>query len=259
MAVMGQQKKNDELVDYEDLIRMYKRTGDRALKDQIVLHYSKQITIALHSMRSVLLPSVPIEDLFNQGVIVLITCLDRYEPDRGASFDTYIYKGIRGAIYNYMRKQSWLTNRVRDARKKIISGRAELTQKLSRDPTSAELAEYIEIPEKKLDQYLVEMNLVETLSLEELLEQTYTTILDKTQSIRQNAIEQELLQKELLTALGEAIDQLPARQKQIITMCYYENLNLREIGDVLGLTQQRVSQIRSAALQQLNKMLKQYE
>ena len=95
--------------------------------------YSSNINLL---MRSVLLSNIPFEDFFNQGVLALIDCIERYDPDRGASFDTYSYLGIRGSILKYLRKQNWLPNRVWEARKKIAQGRSELEQRLMFTPSS---------------------------------------------------------------------------------------------------------------------------
>lgn len=248
----------EQHVNAISLMRRYKETGDLELRNQLVLHYAPHINAAIYSMRSILLSHIPFEDFFNQGVLTLIDCIEKYNPDRGASFDTYIYKAVRGAMLNYMRKQNWLPNRVREARKNIVQIRSELRQSLMREPTDRQLAEAMGISEQKLGQYEMEIAAVEAVSLEELLEQAYETTLDRSQCLREDNIEGGILDVEMRQVLADTIDGLPPKQKQIITLCYYENLNLREIGEVMGLTQQRVSQIRTVALERLNKALRQY-
>lgn len=249
---------DEQRVAPDVLMRRYKETGDLELRNQLVLHYAPQINAAIYSMRSILLSHIPFEDFFNQGVLTLIDCIEKYNPDWGASFDTYIYKAVRGAMLNYMRKQNWLPNRVRDARKNLVQRRGELRQSLMREPSNRELAAAMGISEQKLSQYEVEIAAVEAVSLEEMLEQAYETALDRSQSLQEDSVEGSLLDVELRQILADTIDALPPKQKQIITLCYFENLNLREIGEVMNLTQQRVSQIRTAALERLNKTLKQY-
>ncbi|MCI2047894.1 MAG: FliA/WhiG family RNA polymerase sigma factor [Faecalibacterium sp.] len=246
------------LDDPEAVMCAYKKTGDGALRNQLVMHYLPHVNAAIYSMRSILFSNVPFDDLFNEGILALMDCIERYEPDRGATFDTYSYMGIRGAILKYLRKQNWLPNRTWEARKTISAGRSELEQRLMREPTDAELAEYLKMTPKQLSQLIVEISSADTVSFEEMLEQAY-----EHPSIHTDAEEESvgagLLKKELRDTLAKAIEALPPREKQVVSLYYYENLNLREIGEVLELSQQRVSQIRKKALDQLTQAMKEYQ
>lgn len=245
--------------DPEGLMRRYKKLGDIELRNQLVMHYIQRINMAIYSMRSILLSSVPFEDFFDQGVLALMDCIERYDPDRGASFDTYSYMGIRGAILKYLRKQNWLPNRLWEARKKISQARNRLEQELMREPTDKELADAVGLSEQKLSQYITEISVIDSVSFEEIVEQTAESIFEMPENMYGSQVDRELLEEEMRMALAKAIDALEPKQKQIITLYYYENLNLREIGEVLGLTQQRVSQRRKKALEQLRGALKEYE
>lgn len=245
--------------DPEGLMRQYKASGDIELRNQLVMHYLQYINVAIYSMRSILLSNIPFEDFFNQGVLALIDCIERYDPYRGASFDTYSYLGIRGAILKYARKQNWLPNRVWDARKRILQGRSDLQQQLMREPTDAELAEHLEMTEQQLTGLEGEISALDTVSFEELLENTYSSVLENVGLISDTDVSENLLKQEIMEALARAIDALAPKQKQVISLYYYENLNLREIGEVLGVSQQRVSQIRTKALESLSEAMKQFK
>ena len=248
----------DKAINPEEVMRRYKTTGDVELRNQLVMHYLQFVNVAIYSMRSILLSNIPFEDFFNQGVLALIECIDRYDPDRGASFDTYSYLGIRGAILKYLRKQNWLSNRVWEARKRITQGRAELEQKLMREPSDRELADHLGLSEKQLDGLITEMSVVDTVSFEEMLESSFLGAAD-TLAGAEGDVSDRMLREEMQAALAAAIDALPAKQKQVISLYYYENLNLREIGEVLGVSQQRVSQIRAKALESLTEAMKKYD
>ena len=250
--------KEQKIAEPEKVMLRYKETGDIELRNQLVMHYLQYVNIAIYSMRSILLSNIPFDDFFNQGIIALIDCIERYDPSRGASFDTYSYMGIRGSILKYLRKQNWLPNRVWEARKRIAQGRFDLEQSLLREPTDKELAEHLEMTEKQLNSLISEITIVETVSFEELLENTYNSITENTGLISDVDVSDSLLQQELLDALAKAIDNLPSNQKQVVSLYYYENLNLREIGEVLNVSQQRVSQIRSKALEVLTEAMKDF-
>lgn len=251
--------KEQKLEDPEKVMREYKATGNIELRNSLVMHYLNLVNLSIYSMRSVLLSNIPFEDFFNQGVITLIDCLERYDPDKGASFDTYSYLGIRGSILKYMRKQNWLTNRAWDAQNKISQGRKFLEQKLMREPTDSELAEYLGITEQQLSQRIVEIASIDTISFEEMIEQAWEGVIEKSMDNSKSQVDSELLETELQGELAKAIECLDPKEKQIISLYYYENLNLREIGEVLDISQQRVSQIRKKALDKLYEKMKEYK
>jgi RNA polymerase sigma factor for flagellar operon FliA len=157
-----------------------------------------------------------------------------------------------------MRKQNWLTNRAWDAQNKISQGRKHLEQKLLREPTDAELAEYLGITEQQLNQRIVEIASIDTISFEEMIEQAWEGVIEKSMDNSKSQVDSDLLENELKGELAKAIDCLDPKEKQVISLYYYENLNLREIGEVLEISQQRVSQIRKKALDKMYEELKEY-
>ena len=258
MAIMQETNtiKDIPVADPEGMMRRYKNTGDVSLRNQLVMHYIRHVNIAIYSMKSILLSRIPFEDFFNQGVLALIDCIERYDPDRGeASFDTFCYTAIRGAILKYLRRQCWLPNRLWELRGQITKGRSMLEQQLLREPTDQELADYLGISTKKLCESIAELSIVELLSFEELLCNAYEGIAVKTPQTPDSDVARDLLKQELQQTLAGAIEALAPKERQIITLYYYENLNLREIGEVLGLSQQRISQCRGAALKKLRDTL----
>lgn len=241
-----------------ELMALYKQTGDLAVRNQLVLHYISSVKKTVMSMRSILPANIQYDDFVNQGVLALIDCIEKYDASRGASFDTYIYKRLRGSVLSYMRKQSWLPYRVRVARRNILQEQENMMAELGREPTTLELAERLQMSEKELDKYLVEIANAEMYSFEELLENASYMIEGTVDHSGTPLPEAQVLQDELKQVLQEAIDSLPMREKQVITLCYYENLNLREIGEVLGVSQQRASCARTTGLTKLNKKITDY-
>lgn len=251
--------KNIKIADPEEIMLRYKKTGDLELKNQLVMHYIKHVNAAIYSMRATYFSNIPYEDFFDEGVIALMDCIERYEPCRGASFDTYSYLAIRGSILKYIRKQNWRPNRVWSARKNIMQAETELEQKLMRTPNEDELAEYLNISVDKFRTLINEVSAIDVASFEELVENTYNNAMTNAGLISNVEVSEKLIKEEMLDALAEVIEELKPRQKQVISLYYYENLNLREIGEVLGITQQRVSQIRSKALEIMSKKMNEFK
>ncbi len=246
------QVKEQKVENPEQLMIEYKQTGNKEYRNQLVMHYLQYVNVAIYSMRSILLSNIPFEDFFNEGIIALMDCIERYDPDRGvATFDTYSYMGIRGAILKYHRKQNWLPNRLWSARKDIANAKNILEQQLLREPHSSEIAEYLGITEDKLASYIKEMAVINTVSFEELLSEAYGNLVYKLSEIDSQSPDHNLLVEEMRNSLARAIDKLPIKEKQIISLYYYEGMNLREIGEILSISQQRVSQLRKKALEKL--------
>ena len=257
-----------ELDNPEEMMALYKKTKDVEIRNQLVMHYAPAVRNTIINMRGSLPQQIQQEEFFNQGIIALIDCIEKYDPDRGASFTTFIYKHLRGAMLSYMRKHSWLPYRVRSARRSIIQAHAELNHQLLREPTEQELAAHLQMPEKELRRNLQEIGTAEMVSFEEIItgsggisaaydapdltgDARFGDILD-------NSVDRGMLQDELQGVLEKAIEGLSPKEKQVISLCYYENLNLREIGEVLGVSQQRISFIRSGALAKLRGAMVEY-
>ena len=256
----------EQLENPVETMEAYKRTKDPGIRNQLVMHYAPAIRHTIINMRSMLPQNIPQEEFFNQGVITLIDCIERYDPDRGASFSTFIYKHLRGAMLSYMRKHSWLPYRVRAARRSIIQAQTELSNQLMREPTDQELAEYMNVPPKELNRNLQEIAAADMVSFEELMLGGGLTSPYEGGSFKgsrvydppDDSVDRDMMSGELQKVLAAAIDDLSPKEKQVVSLCYFENLNLREIGEVLNVSQQRISFIRSQALVKLRKVMVEY-
>lgn len=255
-AYASQSIKEVQVANPEELMSEYKATGNVEIRNKLVMHYLQYVNTAIWGMRSILISNIPYDDFFNQGVLALMDCIDRYDSARGASFDTYSYLAIRRALLKYLRKQNWLSNRLWDARKNIAHSKHELEQRLSREPSGKELANELQISEAQLGKYIAEISVIDTVSFEDLVETSYNNSLDLPDNMNENEVLGNLLREEMQSDLAKTIEMLPPKQKQVITLYFYENLNLREIGEVLDISPQRVSQIRKKALELMADALK---
>lgn len=237
----------------------YKQTSDIKLRNMMVLNFSYISKSAAMQLRGLTSGYAQIEDMVNQGMITLIDCIDKYDSSKGIKFESYAFMRIRGGIIDLVRKQDWIPRRVRTAAKEISNARAELCTELRRNPDDAELAAKLGISVNKLRQYNNEVANSVTFSFEELIQNVNQmgSVLE-TASTDGLTPEKCFIRKELRQQLKDVISQLSEREKLVITLYYFENLNLSEIAQVLDVSIQRVSQISTKAVTKIKNKMSDY-
>lgn len=238
--------------EFAELHKKYKETGDVKLRNQLVMNYSYIARSAAMQLRGLAAGYAQTEDMVNQGMMTLIDCIDKYDGSKGIKFESYAFMRIRGGIIDLVRKQDWIPRRVRTAAKEIANARSELCNELKREPSEEELAKKLGISVSKLRQYNYEVAGSVTLSFEELIQNVNQmgTLLESSTSDFSTP-ERQILKAELRETLRAAIDSLNEREKLVVTLYYFENLNLSEISQVLEVSVQRVSQISSKAVSKI--------
>ena len=242
--------------DTQSLWRNYRRSQDKGIRDRLILSYAPLVKYVAGRLGSGLPAHVDEEDLISYGLLGLMGAIERYEPDRDVKFETYAVARIRGAIIDELRALDWVPRSVRSRARDIERAIAELEKKHMRAPTDEEIAAKVGITEEELETSLSEIGRTSIAALDELWTISSSggdqvalidTIEDTTGPEPQSA----LAQTELKEALGEGIARLPEREKLVVTLYYYEELTLREIGEVLGVTESRISQLHTKAILRL--------
>src|SRR6059058_4331673 len=196
----------------------------------------------------------------NKGLVVLIGAIERFDPDRDIKFETYAIARIKGSIIDELRAMDWVPRSVRSRARDIERAIGELERKLHRAPTDEEIAEKLGVTTDDLNESLTEIGRSSIAALDELWTISSTggdqvALIDTIEDTQGPEPQAELAQTELKEALGEAIARLPEREKLVVTLYYYEELTLREIGEVLGVTESRVSQLHTKAILRLKARL----
>jgi RNA polymerase sigma factor for flagellar operon FliA len=198
-------------------------------------------------------------DLISYGLIGLINAIERFDPDREIKFETYAITRIKGAIIDELRALDWVPRSVRSRARDIERAIAELEAKLGRAPDDEEIAAKVGITVEELEGSLTEISRSSIAALDELWTMgeggDQVSLLDTIEDTDGPNPQDALQQTELREALGEAIARLPEREKLVVTLYYYEELTLREIGEVLGVTESRVSQLHTKAILRLKSRL----
>ena len=241
----------------ERLVREYKQTGSLELRNQLVMHYSYIIKGIVAKMSNTYYKYASAEEMFHQGVIAIIDSLQRFDPQKDVKFSTYAFTKVRGAIIDYVRKQDWLPRRVRQENIRINSIEKELTASLGRTPTRSEMAKAAGMSLKEYDRCVLEISGENLSSFEALLaspSQMHPSSLYREEFDPQENVDQQ----ELKCALAEAIDSLNEQERTVLSLYYYENLTMKEIGQVMEVSEQRIGQINRKLIEKLRDKLSQY-
>ncbi|MCL4290709.1 MAG: RNA polymerase sigma factor WhiG [Thermoleophilia bacterium] len=246
--------------DTDTLWQRYKRSPDKALRDRLVLTYAPLVKYVAGRLGAGLPAHVDESDLVSYGLLGLIDAIERYDPGRDVKFETYAISRIRGSIIDELRSLDWVPRSVRSRARAIEKAIAQLEAQLLRAPTDEEIAAKLGVSEEDLDESLLEISRSSIGALDELWASPTgsgdaVALVDTLEDPHAVAPGGQLEASEIKELVGEAIASLPEREKLVITLYYYEELTLREIGEVLGVTESRVSQLHTKAILRLKARL----
>jgi RNA polymerase sigma factor for flagellar operon FliA len=244
------------------LVKRYKQDTkgvDGKLRDQLIMDYAPLIRFVAQRIAARLPSNIDIDDLISAGVIGLMDAIEKYDPSRDNKFKTYAEFRIRGAILDELRSQDWVPRSVRDKAKKIEKTYAELEQKLGRAVTDEELSAALGIELEEYYDMVSKVKAVTLLSIDELSgpnQQDRKSLLECLENVSSKNPFTQLKSKGIRDLLVKHIDELPEKQKLVLSLYYYEDLNLKEIGKILEVTESRVSQLHTQAVEKLRSKLK---
>jgi RNA polymerase sigma factor for flagellar operon FliA len=244
----------------ESLWRSYKASGDAKLREQLILHYSPLVKYVAGRVGVGLPANVEQADFVSSGVFGLIDAIEKFDPDRAIKFETYAISRIRGAIIDELRALDWIPRSIRQKAKAVERTYAALEARLRRTPCEPEVAAEMGIAVEELHAIFSQLSLANVVALDELLHPageggerlSLMDILEDTGAEDPVVVAED---RELRKLLAGAINTLPDREKMVVTLYYYEGLTLAEIGQVLGVTESRVSQIHTKSVLQLRAKL----
>lgn len=238
--------------DVVKYIEEYRQTGNINLRNDIILRYLELVRVIAVSLRNVYSKYASTDDIINEGVIALIGAIDTFNPEKNVKFETYANLKVKGAIIDYVRKQDWVPRQVRRFGKDMEAAYNELYSTLDRRPSNDEIAEHMGITKERLVKGMAEAAGAITLSFEELLYE------DNFNVEGSDGADSEMYKKELKTVIAEAIEALKPKEKQVVTLYYYEKLKFSDIAKVLEVSESRVCQIHSKAMLMMKHALQEY-
>ncbi len=245
--------------DGEHLVREYILTGDESTRENAIQAFLPLVKYIAGRINIDQFGSLGREDLFQYGIVGLLTALDRFQSDKGASFKTFAYRRIHGEIIDAIRREGTVSKDAYSIRKKVIRISDELRQQLGRDPALSEIAEHMNVTVEELNKMLFKGNASEHVSLNDTVGSDTggdsMLRLDVIKDEEQFSPDEQFEKNAMKTELIELIKHLPERQRLILALYYYEELTLADIGMILGLSESRISQILSQTLGEMRGQL----
>jgi RNA polymerase sigma factor FliA len=249
----------DQQSEVAALWARYKDDSDTAARDELILNYSPLVKYVAGRLASSLPQTVDTADLISYGIFGLIDAIEKFDLDRAIKFETYAIARIKGAIIDELRAMDWVPRSVRSRARQIEAAYVALENQLRRLPSDQEVADHMGISLKEFQNILTKLSYTSVVSFEELWvggerDDGQSAI----GSIRDDSAEDPVAifeNAEIKEILASAIERLPEREKTVIALYYYEGLTLKEIGQVLGVTESRVSQLHTKAVLRLRARL----
>lgn len=242
------------------IVALWRKFGERReqrLRDRLVLHYAPLVKYVAGRVGTGLPAHVEVADLIQSGIFGLVDAIEKFEPERGLKFETYAMQRIRGAILDDLRAQDWVPRSVRGRAREVERALERLGAKLRRTPTDAELADELGLSLHELREVYAQLQLTSVVALDELAaagrgSTPLADILEDQEALDPVAL---LVDQDNRRQLAQAIAHLAERDRVVVTLYYFENLTLAEIGRVLGVTESRVCQLHTRAVLRLRAKL----
>ena len=245
----------------EELLQLYKETGSLEIKQEIVMRYIYLVKSIALQMRDIYMSFVQVDDVINEGVIAIMSAIDKFDMDKNVKFETYISKRIKGMIIDLARKQDWVPRSTRKNTRDIEDAVTTLYNKHGYYPSVQEVTEYLDITTEKYHDTMRKAALFNLLSLDMVLAEAQGNEIGARMTAQQDMQEQpeeHFLKRELTEVLADGISALKENEQMVVSLYYIEELNMRQIAEVMEVSEPRVSQIHANAIRKLRKHMEKF-
>ena len=233
----------------QELWSRYSKEKSLELKNELVLRYLPQVKSIVLRLMPTYKSYSNYDDMLSCGILGLMDAVEKYDTSRDVKFEYYAAMRIKGEIIDNIRKQDWAPSSLRRKIKAISNAYSELESKLCREPTDGEVARHLDMPEEELHSTLGKSQMFNIIHFEEMVQSDAAW--EHTIQSQESTLEEVVENREMVEILGKIIDNLPEKEKLVITLYYYEEMTLKEIAEVLGVSESRVSQIHSKVVMKM--------
>lgn len=243
----------------EELWKIYKKTKDKKIREHFVKQYAPLVKYVAGKIAIGMPQNVDFDDLVGYGVFGLLDAIEKFDPNKDIKFKTYAVTRIRGAIYDELRSIDWVPRSVRQKAKELERIIGKLENRLGRSAKDEEIAKELGISVKDLRTLILKISGASILSLSDVWyvgdESDKVSVMETIESPRSLNPDVIVEREEVKNIIVQAISDLPDKEKKVLILYYYEDLTLKEIGEVLRVTESRISQLHTKAIMRLRSKL----
>ena len=245
-------------VERQKIWEKYTKNPTQEMREQIIIEYAPLVKIVAGRLSMYLGGNVEYEDLVSYGVFGLIDAIDKFDTNKDVKFETYASLRIRGSILDQIRKMGWIPRTVRQRQRKIDEAIKSLEARTGKTPTDEMLAEELGVSGEELLSWQSQLKVTNVVSLNEFVESGNEPVMDAKGNFRFAQPEEVIAETELKRMLKDAMQLLTEKEQKVILLYYYEDLTLKEISRVLEVSESRISQLHTKALQKMKKKMGPY-
>ena len=245
-------------IDKEALWTEYLKKPTPELRETLILEYAPLVKVVAGRLSMYLGNTVEYEDLCSYGIFGLIDAIDKFDMAKDVKFETYASLRIRGSILDQIRKMDWIPRTVRQKQRKLDEAMKAVELKTGHPASDEELAEELELSKNELYEWQAQLNVTNVVSLNEFVEAGTEPVMETDSNSHFIRPEENVSKKELKQKLAEALDKLTEKERTVVLLYYYEDMSLKEISATLEVTESRVSQLHTKALNKMKLVLGEY-
>jgi RNA polymerase sigma factor for flagellar operon FliA len=229
----------------------YSKKRTTQLQEQIIMEYAGLVKIVAGRLSMYFGNNVEYDDLVGCGIFGLIDAIDKFDYTKGIKFETYASLRIRGAILDQIRKMDWIPRSIRQKQRKIEQAYQAFELKSGRGASDKEIAKELEISLDELDIWKNQTKITNIISLDEFIEQGSEVCIEHSFNANRESPENVVERQELKEIITKSLKSLTEKERTVIILYYYEELTLKEISHILEVSESRISQLHTKALQKL--------
>ncbi|MDY6969052.1 MAG: RNA polymerase sigma factor WhiG [Spirochaetota bacterium] len=242
-------------INEEVLWKRFVSSDDQEIRDYFVLKYAPLVKYVAGKVSMGMPQNIEYEDLVSYGIFGLIDAIKKYDPNRGIKFKTYAMTRIRGAIFDELRTIDWVPRSIRQKAKQVEQAISDLENKYGRTVEDEEIAQELGVSNEEFQSLLHKLSGTSLLSLNDICymgeDSDELSILETLEAPEEMMPDVLIEKEEICDYIVEAIKKLPEKEKKVVVLYYYEDLTLKEIGEILEVTESRISQLHTKAIMRL--------
>ena len=245
-------------VEREKLWEAYQKCPSTELREKLITEYAPLVKVVAGRLSMYLGYNAEYEDLVSYGIFGLIDAIDKFDPGKDVKFETYASLRIRGSILDQIRKMDWIPRTVRQKQRRLEDAAKTIEARTGRNATDEELAEELGVTGTELLEWQSQLKVTNIISLNEFVEQGGEPVMDARNNSQFAQPEETVAEEELKKVLSETLELLTEKERRVILLYYYEELTLKEISNILEVSESRVSQLHTKALLKMRKRMGNY-